>query len=102
MGLDSQSSLYDSWPLVCRPCALYRLCKSPPAGTLFSYSISSSLQLTQRPFQAPAGWHLYPYVTRGTFPFKCGPYEVAHPNRESIIKQNLKVFLKKFITTGLN
>lgn len=51
MGLDSQSSLYDSWPLVCRPCALYRLCKDPPAGPLFSYSISSSRQMTQRPRQ---------------------------------------------------
>lgn len=89
MGLDSQSSLYDSWPLVCSPGALYRVCKGPPAGTLFSYSISSSLQMTQRPFQAPAGWHLDPDVTRGTFPFKCGPYEDTHTNRDRVSENRI-------------
>lgn len=37
-----------------RPGALYHPCQRPPTGTLFSYSISSSLQMTQRPFQAEA------------------------------------------------
>ena len=33
------------------------LCSRPPAGTLFSYSISSSLQMMQWSFQAQAGRH---------------------------------------------